>query len=159
MDLKLHAQCTAVSPAVGFKGQVIQRVIHIFGHIIAVIIEPGVIQRAFIKADGLVTIIFSGQITIVIQIIVIGKYNVAWIFIAILISIEGTEVPLAEGHRFAPIHFIGQIRRGAGGHSRGHRHDHDQRQQKGRKPFSEKPSHKKPPKFSLTSMYTSINLP
>ena len=159
MDLKFQPQRAAVGPAVGFKGQVIQRVIHIFGHIIAVIIEPGVIQRAFIKADGLVTIIFSGQITIVIQIIVIGKYNVAWIFTAILISIEGTEVPLAEGHRFAPIHFIGQIRRGTGGHSRNHRHDHDQRQQEGRKPFSEKPSHKKPPKFSLTSMYTSINLP
>ena len=34
-----------------------------------------------------------------------------------------------------------------------------ERQQEGRKPFSEKPSHKKPPKFSLAPMYTSINLP
>ena len=95
MDLKFQPQRAAVGPAVGFKGQVIQRVIHIFGHIIAVIIEPGVTQIAFTEAHSLIIVIHSGQVPIVIQIAVIGEYHIAGIT-TIFTSVKVAELPRFE---------------------------------------------------------------
>ena len=66
MNLKLHTQCTAVSPAVGFKCQIVQCVIHTLGDIITVIIEPCIIQIAFAEADGSAAVILGSQVPIII---------------------------------------------------------------------------------------------
>ena len=95
MYLKLHTQCTAVSPAVGFKCQAIQRVVHILGHIAAVIIKPCVTQIAFTEAHSLIIVIHSGQVPIVIQIAVIGEYHIAGIT-TIFTSVKVAELPLFE---------------------------------------------------------------
>ena len=95
MNLKLHTQRAAVGPAVGFKCQAIQRVVHILGHIVAVIIKPCVTQIAFTEAHSLIIVIHSGQVPIVIQIAVIGEYHIAGIT-TIFTSVKVAELPLFE---------------------------------------------------------------
>ena len=66
MNLKLHTQRAAVGPAVGFKCQIVQCVIHTLGDIITVIIEPCIIQIAFAEADGSAAVILGSQVPIII---------------------------------------------------------------------------------------------
>ena len=66
MNLKLHTQCTAVSPAVSHECQIVQCVIHTLGDIITVIIEPCIIQIAFAEVDGFAAVILGSQIPIII---------------------------------------------------------------------------------------------
>ena len=66
MNLKLHTQCTAVSPAVSHECQIVQCVIHTLGDIITVIIEPCIIQIAFAEVDGSAAVILGSQIPIII---------------------------------------------------------------------------------------------
>ena len=95
IDLKFQPQRAAVGPAVGFKCQAIQRVVHILGHIVAVIIKPCVTQIAFTEAHSLIIVIHSGQVPIVIQIAVIGEYHIAGIT-TIFTSVKVAELPLFE---------------------------------------------------------------
>ena len=133
MESEFQGHRTAGSVSVRYKCEPRQAAVTVVGNIAAVVIEPDIFQAVFIQRLGAAALVHSRKISVILQVIVIGKDEVgktaataAGIVIVQVSEIRAAELDFVVRIHFAADHGAGRCR--GGDHANDHRHG----QQEGR---------------------------